>query len=154
MHTSSKRFAIFPCIPIRLFAYQEHTDTMYMHIYVYASVNVYAYARVFCIQTRYDAVRFLAAFVGYSLCEIHHRHTHICKRHILQSIRSWLAYCHCPVYLDFHFYFFSSFDCAHAFRLHTYNFRVRLQPRPFLLCHLMAVSIFLFAFVCLCFFFF
>lgn len=49
-----------------------------MRIYMYCKFEcVYAYARVFCIQTRYDSLRFLAAFVGHSLCEIHHTHTSI-----------------------------------------------------------------------------
>lgn len=49
-----------------------------MRIYMYCKYEcVYAYARVFCIQTRYDSLRFLAAFVGHSLCEIHHTHTSI-----------------------------------------------------------------------------
>lgn len=107
-----------------------------MRIYMYCKYEcVYAYARVFCIQTRYDSLRFLAAFVGHSLCEIHHTHTcirtyththtHIFKGQILQS----MAYCHCPVYVDFPFYLFSCFNCAHAFHIYNCSSRAsRLAP--------------------------
>lgn len=108
-----------------------------MHIYMYCKYEcVYAYARVFCIQTRYDSLRFLAAFVGHSLCEIH-THSHIFIRQILQS----MAYCHCPVYFDFPFYLFSCFNCAHA--LHTYN----CSSRASWLAPFHCVDIFLFGFV-------
>lgn len=119
-----------------------------MRMYMYCKYEcVYAYARVFCIQTRYDLLRFLAAFVAHSLCEIHHTHTGIrTHTHTHTYAKGW--YCsrwRIVIVLYTLTFLFTSFPVSIA-RTHSHIQLqlARLQPRPFLLCRFFYLGLFAF----------
>lgn len=107
---------------------------MRMHIYMYCKYEcVYAYARVFCIQTRYDSLRFLAAFVGHSLCEIHtHTQTHTLTHiHKADTAVDGVLSLSCILWLSFLLIFLFQ---LRARITHIQLQLARLLARPFSLC--------------------
>lgn len=89
---------------------------------------VYAYARVFCIQTRYDSLRFLAAFVAHSLCEIHHTHTGIRTLTHTQSKGRYCSRWRIVIVLYTLTFLFTSFPVSIARMHYTHTTAARAPP--------------------------
>lgn len=125
IHTQKLRICVFICIA-------STNVCMHMRAYSVSKQDTTHFGSLQLLLVIH-CVRSITLTLAYALTLTH---THIFKGQILQS----MAYCHCPVYVDFPFYLFSCFNCAHA--LHTYN----CSSRASRLAPFHCVDIFIWAF--------